>query len=130
MNLKNVLIGTVAGAVVMLGLGYLIYDLLLSDMMTHDASLPKADILMIFIGNLFGAGLVTYIFDKWAGIKTFATGATAGLVIGLLMALYMNFIMIGTTSLLDLQTALVNAVASGVMFAITGGVIGLVLGKL
>jgi hypothetical protein len=43
-------------------------------------------------GHLVYGFLITYIFAKWAGIKTAVTGAKAGAMIALLSGLGFNWI--------------------------------------
>ena len=129
MNFKNVLIASVAGAVVMMLLGYIVYVMLLGDVMTSSVS-KDPDMGLVFAGHLFGSGLLAYIYNRWANISTFSTGAVAGLVIGILVELYFVLIMMGTTTMFTTNAAVTDIIATGVIFAIAGGVIGIVLGKL
>ena len=134
MDIKKFSIGTVAGGVAYFLLGYLIYGVLLAKFFagnmgsaTGVEKLP-IDFISLFIGNLAGAALLSYIFTRWAGIKTFMTGAKAGAVIGLLMTLTFDLIMLGTTNIQNFNSVIVDVLASTLMTAIVGGVIGLVLG--
>ena len=134
MDVKRVLLATLAGAVTLFVLGFLVYALLLADFFTNNqmANVEKTNpnLPLIFVANLAQAFLFTFIFERWAGIKTFATGAKAGALIGLLIALFVDLIFLATTNLGTPTTTLVDIVAQTVMGAIAGGVIGLVLGKL
>ena len=109
--------------------GYIIYVILLGDILTSSVA-TEPNMGLIFVGNIFGAGLLAYIYNRWASISTFNTGAMAGLVIGLLMGLYFDIMMLSTTSMLTTNGAILDVIGTGVMFSITGGVVGLVLGKL
>lgn len=70
-----------------------------------------------------------YIFGKWANITTVSGGFSAGLIIGLILGFAVNLSWYGTMNITNLTAALVDPFVSGVMMAITGGVIGWVLGR-
>ena len=84
---------------------------------------------LIFLGNLFTACLLTYVYLKWAGITTFATGLKAGLAIGIFMTLGYNLVSFATTNIANFTMAIVDAVLYTIVIGIVGGVIGMVLGK-
>ena len=76
------------------------------------------------------ATFLTIIFSRWAQIKTFVTGAKAGLIIGLFLgALPTLEIFSTTTGLTDLTGVITGAITFGVRFAVAGGVIGWLLGR-
>ena len=131
----NLLWATLAGAVAMMVMGFVFYVLLLGDVfenmgVSNTVMKENPDMIMVFLGNLAGAFLLAYIFNKWANISTFATGAQAGAIIGLLVSLYAGLIQYGTTNIANsISPYLLDSVVSAVLWAIAGGVIGLVLGK-
>ena len=138
MNIKQFSLGALAGAVTLFILGFLLYVVLLPDFM--EANMGSATGVMrsdtetimplIFLGQLFTACLLTYVYLRWAGISTFVTGLKAGLVIGIFMTLGYNLVSYATTNIANLTMALVDAVLYAIVLGIAGGVIGLVLGKL
>lgn len=136
MDMKKLIIGTVAGAVVSFLLGGLIYDMLLTGFFeSHTGTAQNVmkdppDMLWIGIGNVFAGLLLTIIFSRWAGIKTLVTGAKAGAVLGLLVALWYDCIMFGTTNMMsDPITIAVDAIANAVIMAGAGAAIGWFLGR-
>ena len=135
MNSKNLLIGTLVGGVAFFLLGYLLYGLLLEGYFMSNMGSAKGvmkanpNFPVLILGNLIGAFLLTYIFDHWAGIKTFLTGAKAGALIALLMALSFNLINFATANVMTMNTAIVDGLVQMVMGAIAGGTIGWVLGN-
>lgn len=137
MNLKKIAIASVAGGIVFWLLGGLIYGMALTSFMTEHAAGPTAnmrgdaDMILwaMLLGNIIQAGLFAYIYDHWAGIATFMSGAKAGLLIGALMAAGMGFINYAVFSGADLTWVITDIVVHGVMGAIAGGVIGFLLGK-
>lgn len=137
MRLNKILIGALAGTVVFFLLGYLVWGLLLRDFMTANTgsagAVMKADSDMIWwalvLGNFAAAFLLAFIFDFWANISTFVTGAKAGALIFGLIALFHNLVEYATANLINLPAVFVDAIATAVIGAIVGGVIGLVLGR-
>jgi len=81
----------------------------------------------LILGNFAEAGLLTYIFLKWAHISTFKSGLKAGAVIGVLMTLSWDLIGYATSNMLNLQASLFDVVIGTVMTAVARGVIGAVL---
>ncbi len=134
MDLKKLLLATLAGGVTIFVLGYLLYGMLLENyfqgQMSSGVMKEEPDMLFLALGNLFGALLLVYIFMKWAAISTFRTGLEAGLIIGLLIALMWDLTMYAVANMGTLQGALVDVLVYTVVFAIAGGVIGWVLGKM
>lgn len=136
MDTKKFLFGTLAGGVTFFFLGYLVYGLALMSFFSAHAgsatgvakSMEEMGWGALILGNFAYGALLTYIFLKWANISTFASGASGGAVIGLLMGLSYDMTSFGTTNIMDLTAALTDVVVSSVMTAIVGGIIGLVLG--
>ncbi len=130
----NVLWATLAGAVTLMVVGFLFYVVifgdLLSDMGISEEYMKDPDMIMIFLGNVAGAFLMAYVFNKWASISTLKTGFIGGAIMGLLIGLYSGLIQFGTTVISDSVTPyLVDAVISAVLWGVGGAIVGLVLGK-
>ena len=88
MDTKKLLTGTLVGTVVAFICGYLLFGMALSSYMAENAShVAEPNMAFLIAGHVVYAGLITYIFLQWAGIKTAATGAKAGAIIALLGAL-------------------------------------------
>lgn len=134
MNIKKFALGTLAGAVVNFLLGWLIYGMLTVKFFAANigsaGNIMKAepDLVFVFLGNLFTAALFAYIYLKWANIKTFAAGASAGAILGLLIGGGIDLLMYGTSNVYNLTATLADIVLYVVMGAVSGGVIGMVLG--
>ena len=137
MTTKNRLLATLVGFIVFFLLGWLIYGMLLMDFYGNNSGsasgVMRADDEMIWwaliLGNLFQAYLLVYIFGNWANITTFSDGLKAGAIIGLIMGLAFNFTMYGTSNIMNMTSTLVDPFVSAVMMAITGGVVGFMLGR-
>ncbi len=135
MNTKSFIMSTLAGAVTLFLLGFVFYAVLLMDFFEKAAgssavAYRQEPILWaIFLGEVASAALVTFIFQRWASIKTFATGAKGGAIIGVLISLAMGFIYYGTTTLGTMTSTLADVIISLIRFGLAGGVIGWVTGR-
>ena len=135
--ITRVLAATLGGGIVCLLLGWLIFGVALFDFFKANtveyAGLMKnpPDWIPLILFHIAWAGLIAFIFEYWAGIKTFMTGMKGGalitfgviLVFTMQLAAFMNYYKGITPILVDILVA----TAIG---AIGGGVIGLILGKL
>lgn len=133
MNGKT-LLAALGGGLVNFMLGGLCYMVILASYFAAnngaDAVKDPPDMVFIVLGCLSYGLLLAVIFDKWAGIKTFVTGAQAGALIGLLSGLAINFWKLGDSHFFNsLTPALVDTLVIAVMAAGTGGVIGWILGR-
>lgn len=132
MNLK-LLIGGVLGGLVLFGLGFLVYGVIMADSMSGMPCMKTEETMsipMIIVGNLLSGFLLAYIYSRWANISTFGGGAMAAAVIGLLMYGSFDCLMYGTTTMFtNVSGILMDVVMGTVMFAIAGGVIGWWMGR-
>ncbi len=133
MNSK-VLIGGFLGGVVFYLLGYLLYGLLMADMLSTCTSCqkPMADInfVCLGIGNLFIGWGIAYILSKWTGASSFSSGAMGGAIVGLLLGIGFDSVSYATSNMFTGVTCIIyDVVIIVVMWAIAGGVIGWWLGR-
>ena len=134
MDNKKLIIGTVAGGVTFFVLGFVLYGIVLESFFANHAGsatgVLKTEIMFwpLILGNLALAALLSYVFLKWAKIKSFGGGMKAGAIIGFLIALSLDMILYDTTNMMDLTASIVDVIVFTVMTAIGGGVIGMVLG--
>lgn len=134
---RTSIVAALAGAVTSFVLGYIIYGLLFADFFQAHAGtavnamkgMDEVSLPAIFLGELCGAALLTIIYGHWASIKTFAAGAKAGAIFGLLISLAFNLTLLGTMNINDLTAVLVDAPLAAIRIAIAGGVVGLLLGR-
>ena len=133
--MKNKIIAVLGGTVVLFGLGFLIYVVLFGDaefLKTDGAKLAAREVPLfpyIILMELLYATLMTIIFSRWAQIKTFSTGAKAGLVIGLLIGLCFGLDLFATTTLVTITGVVFWGITYAIRYAIAGGVIGWLLGR-
>ena len=120
MTKKNLLSGIV-GTIVYYLLGWLVYGFILPEKSTGEESM-----LFIFLGCLFYAFLIAYVFCKLAQLTSFKTGFTAGLVMGILYAMVWYFFMNWEFKPIAL---IEEIIIGGLMTAVLGGAIAYVNGK-
>ena len=130
--MKNKILAIIGGTVSLFGLGYLIYVVMGFHALTGENVadvFTKLDIPIIILMEVLYATLVVIIFSRWAQIKTFATGAQAGFIIGAFIGCCQTLEALATSDLTDLTGVVIGALTFGVRFAIAGGVIGWLLGR-
>ncbi len=132
---NKVLLSTLVGTVTAFLIGFLIYGFLLEGFMKNNAGMPegfmKAEPQMVtmVLANAAFALLLTYIFHRWAGIKSASGGAAAGTIIGFLMISTFDLLMYSTSNMMNLTGLIADILAFTVMSAATGAVIGWFLGR-
>ena len=127
MNTKNFLISGLIGGIADWLLGWLFYGVLFAK------QFPASDdmnMLFITLCCLMFGFIIAYIFVRWAGISTFASGAQAGAILGLMFGLWSNFFRFSDTTTVDYSLFFLDVAIGVVMTAIIGGIVGLVIGKL
>ncbi len=133
MDIKKLLMGGIAGAVTTFLLGWLIFGMLLMDFMNSNPGFAgninrtEPDFLYLIIGNLSMGLMFAYIFIK-SSVNTLSGGLVYGGIIGLLMTVGFDSIMYSTTTTISKTAMAADVAATTVMFAISGAVIGMVLG--
>ncbi|MBS1510132.1 MAG: hypothetical protein JST86_04780 [Bacteroidetes bacterium] len=134
MDIKKLVIGGIAGGVLYFLLGWLVYGTLLADFMkTHPGAVsgfdrPSPDFTYLVIGNVLSGFLLAYIFVK-GNVGSLVNGFITGAVIGILMAAAFDTINYGLTFLISKKVMLADVLASGIISAITGAVIAVLMGK-
>jgi hypothetical protein len=134
MNTKKFILGTLIGGIAYFFLGFIAYALLLEDFFVAHAGsatgVMKTEMQYwpLFLGNVGHAALLSYIFLKWANIKTFSSGLSAGAVIGFFMTIGHDLISFDTSNVMDITGVMGNVVVYTFITAIVGGVVGAVLG--
>ena len=136
--LTRLLAATVAGGITFFLLGFLIYGLILEqsvmkpNMNTYPGLMNEMPVWApLVLANLVSALLLSYIFDQWAGIRTFAGGIKGGAIVWFLIALSFQLMFLAFMNLHKNYIPVVaDVIGSTVMGAIGGGVIGQVLGMM
>lgn len=137
MNIR-VLLAAIVGAIVMFGLGYAIFGVALASFIKENTiqypglmKEPMPDMVPLILSNFVFAWLYAFIFDQWAGIKTFVGGALAGISIAIPLTLAIDLQYLAFMNIYkSLTIILVDVIAVAVMNGITGGIMGFILGKM
>jgi len=90
MNVKNFIIGTVAGFVMYNILGYLFYQVLFPNLYPSNG---EKDMMLITLGCLFASMMFAFIYSNIGGASSMKSAAMNGAGIGGLNALAMNMFM-------------------------------------
>lgn len=131
----RIVLGSVAGAVVIMLLAFLFFGVLFSDFFAASIA-PEfrivgkevPDFLPIAAADLLYALMLSMLLTRVIKKRTFLKGAVVGLLIGMTVALHFDLIAMGTTHLKTYTTIAANTALSGIMSAIGAGVIGAILG--
>ncbi len=135
MNINKMLLGALAGGVAYFLLGWLVYGILLSSVFAIAEEtrtvIAKEQFGMtaMFISCLAYGLLLAYIYERWANISTFVTGAKAGAVIGALATIWVNMSMFAMYNFVTLQNSVIDLFVHAAVSALVGGVVAYVLGK-
>ena len=118
---KKILLSGIVGTIVYYLLGWLVYGFILPEKSTGEESM-----LFIFLGCLFYAFLIAYVFCKLAQLTSFKTGFTAGLVMGILYAMVWYFFMNWEFKPMAI---IEEIIIGGLMTAVLEGAVAYVNGK-
>jgi hypothetical protein len=135
MNNSKFALATLAGGIVYFILGFVVYAVALDGFYADHAgsatNVAKTEMQFwpLILGNFAHAALLAYVFLKWAGIKTFGAGFSAGATIGFFTSLGFNMIQYDTSNIMDLTGSVVDVFVYAIMTGIVGGVVGWVLGR-
>ncbi len=130
MSTNKILVAGLIGGIVQFFAGWLIYGMLLHNMMAPASDAVRAvakepmELWAMGLSCLLWGVLLAWIFGKWAGISSLNGGAQAGALIGLLSAASYD---LGMYSMMNLSTTTqmcLDVVAATAMGAIVGGAIG------
>lgn len=134
MNIRFV-VTVLVGTVVMFGLGFVIFGVLLesyyrSQMSAETIALMKEPpvIWAIVLSNLVSVFLLTLIFEHYANIRTAMAGAIAGGLISFLIVLSIDLSFFAFMKMFSLQFALIDSVINGLFGAIIGSTVACMLG--
>ncbi|MBK8953999.1 MAG: hypothetical protein IPM34_00375 [Saprospiraceae bacterium] len=138
MNTTKLLLATLVGALVNFLAGWAVYAIAFKNLMEANISdaakammLPEdqQNILFYFISGIFMSLSIAIIFERWANIRTFQTGAIAGAVVSACISLGFDFqFLASTTFYTGYGIVFINLIVSSLMGALTGGAIGWMLG--
>ena len=126
MNVKNFLAAGIIGGIVDFLLGWVFYGMLFKEIYPET---PNMKLEFIFLGCITFGLLVSYIFTKWAGITSPATGIIAGAIIGFINGLSMNFFMYSNIPL-NSQNLIIDVLITTFISAAVGATVAFINGKM
>ena len=137
-------LAAIVGTVLFFILGWLVYGMLIMQYMGNHlssavrssnfavykgpAEMGAISFMALFLGNLATGFLYASILT-WSNVRTAAGGAKMAAAVGFLTSMSIDFVMYGTSNIYTLHSILADVVAWTIITAITGGVIGMILGK-
>ncbi len=134
MNTKKFLIGGIVGGVVYFLLGWLFYGHLLAQYFHDHPGTVIADKPMdqfiwwaLILGNLLSGFLLAYVFSK-SGVSSLSSGLITGGILGFLMSSSFDLIRYATSNIISKHWACADVATFTVISAITGAVVGAVMG--
>ena len=128
MNVKNILVAGIVGAIADFLLGWIIWGMILHD--ANDPNAGKENLAIIACGSLCYGLLLSYVYNLGEGITTWMSGMKAGAVITLLMSLWYSFISSMYLETMDYKMMGMGAVVAVISGGIVGGVVAMVNGKM
>ena len=136
MDIKRLVIGTVAGGIALFILGYVIWNMLFTDFFAANAGsatgVAKDPQVMwaIAVGTLSYAALITLAIETRAGSTTIVEGLKVGAIVGFLMWFSADMIYYGIWNVENLTAAIADSLLELVRGGIGGAVIAAVLAKI
>ena len=133
MNTSKLIFGTLLGFVGYFMGGFVMYTIVFEKLLqsTNPGMVSvqaEPNMIVLVIGNLVASFLLTYIFEKWAGIRTWMSGGISGFMIGALIAFSFDCMFLGTTSLMTWSGVFVDTLVYGLISAIAGALSAWMLG--
>jgi uncharacterized membrane protein len=136
MNTKQWVGGTVGGAVVLFVVGYVIFELLLSDFYASNSG-TATDVMRetqiiwaVAVGALAYAALILYAMRGNAATLDVGSGAKVGATVGFLIWACADFTLYGISNINTLTLAIVDPLAELVRGGITGAAVAMLVRKL
>lgn len=136
METKRIFIGTLVGGVAMFFLGWVIYGMLMMNVMSEycDDSLNRPKDQMIW-GALIASnlvwGLLVALLLSWTGMRSAMGGMKLGATLGLLAGLAFDLSMYSMSTMIKDPTFIaLDVIAFTLWFALSAGIAGWVMGRI
>ena len=136
MSLTRSLVATIAGAVVLLVTGFILYAVLFTGFFAANAEQGAASVakdppemLYLYLSELVLAAMLCLVIGCWAKVSGAGAGLRTGAVFGFLLSLSISMMFYGTVNYMNLQATLFDVVLTTVRIALASAVIGIVLAR-
>lgn len=136
MTTKQWVAGTIAGGIVVMALGYIVFEWLLGDFYAANggsATGVSRDPQIVWaaaVGALAYAALILFALKSQAASANVSSGMKAGAVVGFLIWVCADFTLYGITNLNNLTLTIVDPLVELVRGGIVGAALGALLPKL
>ena len=136
MNMKRLLIGSIAGGVALYILGYVFWAMVFADFFAANAGsaegVPRETeiIWASALGTLLYAVLITIMFEARSGAASVVDGLKTGAIVGFLLCGTADFIFYGNFNLSNLNATIADIALEAVRAGIGGAVIAVILSKI
>jgi hypothetical protein len=133
MSTGRFLAGTLAGAVVMFFMGFVLYDLLFGAFFEANqgsvVGLMRESPVWVYLilGQLVYGALLTVVIGKWIGRSGAAAGLQIGAVLGLLFGFGLDLTLFGVSNMANLTATLVDPFIMAVQMGLAGAAVGAAL---
>jgi Kef-type K+ transport system membrane component KefB len=127
MNYKKLLISGLAGGALNFFLMWFLTSFLTNASFPPVGNVPLLNYLM---GSLIIGLLLAYVFIRFGDVKTFMSGLTNGLILGILFGAFS--VLLDLFNLFSTELAMIawQIVITLVIASLTGGVVGYLIGKI
>lgn len=129
MNLQKVLISGIIIGVISFFLGWLVWGILLADVLTMDGMSavmrPETDMVMwaMIVSNLVWGVFLAYVFDL-GNVNTPQNGAMVGAMLGFLIVAAYDIGLYSMTTMYTLSDVVKDVIVNTIFMAVLGGVLG------
>ena len=136
MDVKRLLVGTIAGGVALYATGYLIFVVIFGDFYAANVGSATGVDRTIQIqwaealASLAYAALITFTMGNRSDAMSLGVGARTGAIVGFLLWLTADFVFYGATNIANLTRTIVDPMLEFVHGGIGGAVIAAALGRI
>lgn len=136
MNWTKLIIASVIAGILYFFLGWLVYGILLTDVMTMPEGMKEMierkpeemNLVLMFLSCWAWGVFMSYVFMKM-GVSGWQDGGIQGAVIGVILSFSMGASMVAMYTFSNMNNTYIDMVANGVCSGMIGAVIGMYLGR-
>ena len=130
MNVKNFIVGGIVGGILDFLMGWLVWGMLLKDVMPKPEGAGPENIMFIFLGCMCFGFLISYVFSQGGGISQCVLGIKIAFGISLFISLSNNFFYNMYKEAIDFKLMGIDVIASTAVGAVVGAIVAVVNGKM